>query len=117
MSSGSESDIENVACEKCGSSDDSKDSILLCDGCNAGWHIGCLPGKRLASVPKGNWYCPACTSARNGKKASSKVNWRQAMTEGYNVRAKDMTGKWLEGKVGLRRIFMRSYETCLADQC
>ena len=94
-SSGSDSD--DVSCEKCGSSDDSKDAILLCDGCDSGYHIGCLPGKRLAAIPKGNWYCPSCLTARGSKKASA--NWRNLMGEGYNVLAKDTTGKWLEGKV------------------
>ena len=36
--------------------------MLLCDGCNAGWHTYCLP-EPLKAVPKGTWLCPDCTSA------------------------------------------------------
>jgi hypothetical protein len=67
--------------------------MLLCDGCNAGWHMGCLPGKKLKVVPKGNWFCPSCAAK------TAKIDWRAALTVGYSVRAQDVTGQWLEGKV------------------
>lgn len=33
--------------------------ILLCDGCDAPYHMRCL-STPLRRVPSGNWYCPAC---------------------------------------------------------
>ena len=33
--------------------------MLLCDGCDAGWHTYCLTPP-LGGVPEGAWFCPAC---------------------------------------------------------
>ena len=32
-------------------------TMLLCDGCNLGYHMECLT-PTLAEVPLGEWYCP-----------------------------------------------------------
>lgn len=45
-------------CEKCGRGDDMK-SLLLCDGCDYGYHIYCLD-PALKSVPDRDWYCDRC---------------------------------------------------------
>ncbi|KAK9824700.1 hypothetical protein WJX72_012482 [[Myrmecia] bisecta] len=37
--------------------------ILLCDGCDAGYHIYCLDPP-LGEIPAGEWYCPACARER-----------------------------------------------------
>lgn len=39
--------------------DSHADQILLCDSCDAEYHMFCLDPP-LSSVPKGNWYCPEC---------------------------------------------------------
>lgn len=36
--------------------------MLLCDGCNDGWHMSCLP-MPLTRVPDGDWTCPKCLEA------------------------------------------------------
>ena len=36
--------------------------MLLCDSCNDGYHMDCLDPP-LTKVPKGEWYCPSCTTA------------------------------------------------------
>ena len=46
-------------------------AMLLCDLCNAGYHLGCLRPP-LASVPAGDWYCPACTEAAKKKAKAAK---------------------------------------------
>lgn len=45
-------------CEICGSSD-REDRMLLCDGCNKGYHLECLTPP-LDEVPEGYWYCNDC---------------------------------------------------------
>ncbi|GMM37735.1 histone demethylase [Saccharomycopsis crataegensis] len=54
----SDEEEEDYWCHACGGeSDDAK--ILLCDGCNDGYHIYCLK-PQLKSVPRGSWYCDEC---------------------------------------------------------
>lgn len=50
---------EAVNCVICGSPDN-EDVLLLCDGCNRGFHIFCLDPP-LDSVPEGNWICDHCS--------------------------------------------------------
>ncbi|XP_071444056.1 serine/arginine repetitive matrix protein 2-like [Hetaerina americana] len=47
-------------CEVCGSGD-REDSLLLCDGCDRGYHLDCLTPP-LTSVPIEEWFCSTCTS-------------------------------------------------------
>ncbi|XP_044258183.1 PHD and RING finger domain-containing protein 1 isoform X2 [Tribolium madens] len=46
-------------CEICGSSD-REDRMLLCDGCDLGFHLECL-NPPLADIPIGSWFCNDCT--------------------------------------------------------
>uniref|UniRef100_A0A8B9G6F4 PHD and ring finger domains 1 n=1 Tax=Amazona collaria TaxID=241587 RepID=A0A8B9G6F4_9PSIT len=45
-------------CEVCGRSD-REDRLLLCDGCDAGYHMECL-NPPLSEIPVDEWFCPAC---------------------------------------------------------
>ena len=36
-----------------------EDEMLLCDGCDRGFHMSCL-NPPLKKVPVGNWYCSDC---------------------------------------------------------
>ena len=49
---------EDLPCEVCESPQDAE-NMLLCDGCDRGFHLRCLP-QPLTSVPAGDWYCPRC---------------------------------------------------------
>ncbi|XP_067902845.1 PHD and RING finger domain-containing protein 1 isoform X2 [Heterodontus francisci] len=51
-----EEDVTN--CEVCGRSD-REDSLLLCDGCDSGYHLDCLT-PALHTVPVEEWFCPEC---------------------------------------------------------
>ncbi|CAG5958244.1 unnamed protein product [Menidia menidia] len=51
-------DLEQTNCEVCGGSD-REDRLLLCDGCDAGYHMECLTPP-LDSVPVEEWFCPEC---------------------------------------------------------
>lgn len=53
-----EEDDDETQCTKCGH-DDHPETILLCDNCDAGWHLSCLRPP-LLSVPEGDWVCPTC---------------------------------------------------------
>ncbi|XP_065861421.1 histone-lysine N-methyltransferase ATXR6 [Euphorbia lathyris] len=55
----------DVCCEKCGS-DQSPAELLLCDGCDCGYHLFCLR-PILVSVPKGSWFCPSCSNHKMPK--------------------------------------------------
>ena len=44
--------------------------MVLCDRCDAGWHLDCL-SPPLASVPEGEWLCPDCPPARQGGAAGT----------------------------------------------
>lgn len=53
-----EGEFDQTQCTKCGH-DDHPETILLCDNCDAGWHLSCLRPP-LLSVPEGDWVCPTC---------------------------------------------------------
>ncbi|XP_064194076.1 PHD and RING finger domain-containing protein 1-like [Anguilla rostrata] len=53
-------DFDQTSCEVCGRRD-REDRLLLCDGCDAGYHIECLTPP-LDAVPVEEWFCPECTS-------------------------------------------------------
>ena len=45
-------------CEVCGR-DDGEERMLLCDGCDHGYHLECLT-PQLNEIPIGVWYCSVC---------------------------------------------------------
>jgi len=52
-------------CEVCGDPDDGE-QMLLCDGCDRGWHMYCLEPK-LDEVPEGDWFCPRCQTGNSAQ--------------------------------------------------
>src|SRR5262249_40184673 len=50
-------------CEICGRGDNGL-SMLLCDGCDTGYHTFCLDPP-LKSIPKYDWYCTECLVGTN----------------------------------------------------
>ncbi|XP_020835074.1 PHD and RING finger domain-containing protein 1 isoform X2 [Phascolarctos cinereus] len=53
-----EDEEDPTFCEVCGRSD-REDRLLLCDGCDAGYHMECL-NPSLSEVPVDEWFCPEC---------------------------------------------------------
>lgn len=51
------SNYENTMCEVCGLGDN-EDSLLLCDGCDEGFHIYCLNITQIPNLE--NWFCSEC---------------------------------------------------------
>ena len=56
-----EEEPEQTFCEVCVRCD-REDSMLLCDGCDKGYHMACL-NPPLEEVPFGSWYCDNCFSS------------------------------------------------------
>eukprot|EP00961_Rhodomonas_salina_P275516 3722525-Rhodomonas_salina.1 len=51
--------VDQIICEGC-RRDDQEEKMLLCDGCNKGFHFDCL-NPPLAGIPEGDWMCAPCT--------------------------------------------------------
>ena len=54
-------DLNSLCCSICASSEDDH-RMLLCDSCDAGYHMFCLR-PILVAVPAGHWFCPQCAPA------------------------------------------------------
>lgn len=52
-------------CEICNRSD-REDIMLLCDGCDAGYHMDCLMPP-LTEIPEGSWYCDNCFASETSE--------------------------------------------------
>lgn len=50
-----------ILCERCGCGDRGE-VLLLCDGCDLGYHMDCLVPS-LFRVPRGRWFCPTCEAS------------------------------------------------------
>ncbi|VDK36666.1 unnamed protein product [Taenia asiatica] len=53
---------DTTECEICHSPEDEA-YLLLCDGCDKGYHTYCLPNP-LSEIPEGDWFCPNCECER-----------------------------------------------------
>ena len=87
-----------AACTTCGSRKDGQ-HMLLCDGpgCDQAFHTYCLE-PRIQRIPKGDWFCPACSCAdlsvdvegsRTGLPAldaDQLVRYRRSLPTGPSVR-------------------------------
>uniref|UniRef100_A0A1A9VP08 PHD finger protein 10 n=1 Tax=Glossina austeni TaxID=7395 RepID=A0A1A9VP08_GLOAU len=59
------SEMEN--CQFC-TSGENEDKLLLCDGCDKGYHTYCFKPK-MENIPEGDWYCYECVNkATNERK-------------------------------------------------
>jgi integrase len=54
--------FDEWSCQLCGSHAE-EDKMLLCDGCDQGFHTFCL-SPPLLTVPRGKWFCSECTPVR-----------------------------------------------------
>uniref|UniRef100_A0A8C6T6T7 PHD-type domain-containing protein n=1 Tax=Neogobius melanostomus TaxID=47308 RepID=A0A8C6T6T7_9GOBI len=61
--------LEETSCEVCGGSD-REDRLLLCDGCDAGYHMECLTPP-LNAVPVEEWFCPECEANNRQSRGSA----------------------------------------------
>jgi len=57
----SEEETDDTVCKRC-TKGDHPEWILLCDRCDAGFHISCLLPP-LMIIPDSDWFCPPCENA------------------------------------------------------
>ncbi|KAK9884034.1 hypothetical protein WA026_004967 [Henosepilachna vigintioctopunctata] len=53
-------------CQFCHSGDN-EDKLLLCDGCDRGYHTYCFKPK-MENIPEGDWYCHECMNKVTGER-------------------------------------------------
>ncbi|KAL8131676.1 uncharacterized protein LOC141711701 [Apium graveolens] len=58
---------KSLACQLCKLISLEVDNVLVCDGCEKGYHLKCLKINNQKSVPRGEWHCAKCLSLSNGK--------------------------------------------------
>ncbi|XP_022106511.1 bromodomain adjacent to zinc finger domain protein 2B-like isoform X3 [Acanthaster planci] len=57
--------IMKVFCQLCRKGDNEA-LLLLCDGCDKGFHTYCIKPKKT-QIPEGDWYCSVCISKATGE--------------------------------------------------
>uniref|UniRef100_A0A2A4J0U6 Histone acetyltransferase n=1 Tax=Heliothis virescens TaxID=7102 RepID=A0A2A4J0U6_HELVI len=58
--------IMKANCQFC-LSGDNEDQLLLCDGCDKGYHTYCFK-PRMDKIPDGDWYCWECVNKARGER-------------------------------------------------
>lgn len=72
--------VDDILCKVC-DRHDREDIMLLCDGCNRGFHTDCIGLKKVPS--EAYWYCKKCVLDSSGSSDSSITN---ASIYGYNIK-------------------------------
>ncbi|NWR60224.1 BAZ1A protein, partial [Bucorvus abyssinicus] len=62
--------ILNARCKVCRKKGDAE-SMVLCDGCDRGYHTYCIRPK-LKAIPEGDWFCPECRPKQRSRRLSSR---------------------------------------------
>jgi PHD-finger len=63
---------DSTMCEVCGLGEP-EESIVLCDGCDLGYHMECLC-PALKEVPPGAWFCGGCCNKSPTKELNGNIN-------------------------------------------
>lgn len=74
-------ELDFTHCEICNRSD-REDIMLLCDGCDSGYHMDCLIPP-LTEIPAGSWYCDNCFESETSEDDLAHV--LAEMNEGFAV--------------------------------
>ena len=89
-----EEEADDEACRRCGDTESTgTNAILLCDGCDAAYHMLCLP-RPLATIPDGEWKCPICNPA-----FSKALEGTMERSVGSRLWAQDKKGLWGKARV------------------
>ncbi|XP_036007335.1 PHD and RING finger domain-containing protein 1 [Fundulus heteroclitus] len=99
-------DLEQTNCEVCGGSD-REDRLLLCDGCDAGYHMECLTPP-LDAVPVEEWFCPECEA--NNRQSRGPVE-EVSDTESLSSTPRPATSRSRPSAVGPTRAIARTQQS------
>ncbi|XP_070828463.1 PHD and RING finger domain-containing protein 1 [Chaetodon trifascialis] len=99
-------DLEQTSCEVCGDSD-REDRLLLCDGCDAGYHMECLTPP-LDSVPVEEWFCPECEANNHHSRGSAE---EMSDTESLPSTARPATSRSGSHTAGPTRAIARTQQS------
>ncbi|XP_068873904.1 bromodomain adjacent to zinc finger domain protein 1A isoform X2 [Aphelocoma coerulescens] len=80
--------ILNARCKVCRKKGDAE-SMVLCDGCDRGYHTHCIRPK-LKVIPEGDWFCPECRPKQRSRRLSSRQR--------PSVESDEETAEQLEGE-------------------
>ncbi|KAJ7399578.1 hypothetical protein BTVI_114089 [Pitangus sulphuratus] len=80
--------ILNARCKMCRKKGDAE-SMVLCDGCDRGYHTYCIRPK-LKVIPEGDWFCPECRPKQRSRRLSSRQR--------PSVESDEETAEQLEGE-------------------
>ncbi|NWQ64323.1 BAZ1A protein, partial [Neopipo cinnamomea] len=80
--------ILNARCKVCRKKGDAE-SMVLCDGCDRGYHTYCIRPK-LKVIPEGDWFCPECRPKQRSRRLSSRQR--------PSVESDEETAEQLEGE-------------------
>ncbi|CAG9853570.1 unnamed protein product [Phyllotreta striolata] len=70
--------IMKANCQFCHSGDN-EDKLLLCDGCDKGYHTYCFKPK-MDNIPEGDWYCHECVNKATGERNCIVCGKKSSMT-------------------------------------
>ena len=87
--------LVSTACKVCHSKDD-EDAMLLCDGCDAGYHTYCSQPP-IEDVPEGDWFCPSCPEHQEKEGATP------LSAESKKGRSRRRKSRWSSGVVPRRK--------------
>ena len=99
---------KDLACEAC-SSPGQPARMLLCDGCNQGWHTHCLRPP-LREVPTGAWLCPRCLAHLSQQPPTEEATreWPEQLGQllfpKASTRRLDDEARQMDGTVVTRRV-------------
>ncbi|CAK6960028.1 PHD and RING finger domain-containing protein 1 [Scomber scombrus] len=99
-------DLEQTSCEVCGGSD-REDRLLLCDGCDAGYHTDCLTPP-LDAVPVEEWFCPECEANNRHSRGSAE---EVSDTESLPSTARPATSRSQSRAAGPTRAIARTQQS------
>jgi len=80
-----------VYCETCKSGED-EENMLLCDGCNLGFHMKCLI-PQLENIPEGDWFCLSCIEMKKRRLKRNKTELRAEKKDKVKNREKGKAPK------------------------
>ncbi|KAM7396487.1 hypothetical protein PAMP_019523 [Pampus punctatissimus] len=99
-------DLEQTNCEVCGGSD-REDRLLLCDGCDSGYHMECLTPP-LDAVPVEEWFCPECEANNRHSRGSAE---EVSDTESLPSTARPATSRSQSRAAGSTRVIARTQQS------